>query len=471
MKNLSEPDNFILNKTVMKSRRKELFPKVTDAQWNDWHWQVKNRIETLEDLKKYIKLTKDEEAGVKKTLKTLRMAITPYYLSLIDPKDPNDPVRRQAIPTGAETHVSAADLLDPLHEDEDSPAPGLTHRYPDRVLFLITDQCSMYCRHCTRRRFAGQNDCESPKERIEKALEYIERTPQVRDVLLSGGDALLVSDAKLEYIIKRLRAIKHVEIIRIGSRVPVVCPQRITPELVKMLSKYHPIWLNTHFNHPNEITEESAAACARLANAGIPLGNQSVLLRGVNDAVSIMKKLVCELVKIRVRPYYIYQCDLSMGLEHFRTPVSKGIEIIEGLRGHVSGFAVPTFVVDAPGGGGKIPVMPQYLISLGGGKAILRNFEGVITTYTEPVDYDNRISAEIDRKNLKTEGVSQLMSLPHQAISLEPAKLERHERAKLRQKYAVKTKTTAKKDAGKTAKSREKTTAKATKAAKKNGKK
>lgn len=468
MKNLSEPDNFILNKTVMKSRRKELFPKVTDEQWNDWHWQVKNRIETLEDLKKYVKLTKDEEAGVKKTLKTLRMAITPYYLSLIDPKDPNDPVRRQAIPTGAETHVSAADLLDPLHEDEDSPAPGLTHRYPDRVLFLITDQCSMYCRHCTRRRFAGQNDCESPKERIEKALEYIERTPQVRDVLLSGGDALLVSDAKLEYIIQRLRAIKHVEIIRIGSRVPVVCPQRITPELVKMLSKYHPIWLNTHFNHPNEITEESAAACARLANAGIPLGNQSVLLRGVNDAVSIMKKLVCELVKIRVRPYYIYQCDLSMGLEHFRTPVSKGIEIIEGLRGHVSGFAVPTFVVDAPGGGGKIPVMPQYLISLGGRKAILRNFEGVITTYTEPVDYDNRISAEIDRKNLKTEGVSQLMSLPHQAISLEPAKLERHERAKLRQKYAVKPQAAAKKTAGKTAtKAAAKTTKTAKKAAKK----
>ena len=291
----------------------------------------------------------------------------------------------------------------------------------------------MYCRHCTRRRFAGQNDCESPKERIEKALEYIERTPQVRDVLLSGGDALLVSDAKLEYIIKRLRAIKHVEIIRIGSRVPVVCPQRITPELVKMLSKYHPVWLNTHFNHPNEITEESAAACARLANAGIPLGNQSVLLRGVNDAVSIMKKLVCELVKIRVRPYYIYHCDLSMGLEHFRTPVSKGIEIIEGLRGHVSGYAVPTFVVDAPGGGGKIPVMPQYLISLGGGKAILRNFEGVITTYTEPVDYDNRISAEIDRKNLKTEGVSQLLSLPNENISLEPAVLERHERSKKRQ--------------------------------------
>lgn len=413
----------------MKSRRKELFPKVTDAQWNDWKWQVKNRIETLEDLKKYIKLTKNEEAGIKKTLETLRMAITPYYLSLIDPKDPNDPVRKQAIPTAAETHVSDADLLDPLHEDVDSPTPGLTHRYPDRVLMLITDQCSMYCRHCTRRRFAGQHDCASPKDRIEKAIEYIEKTPQVRDVLLSGGDALLVSDAKLEYIIKRLRAIKHVEVIRIGSRVPVVCPQRITPELVNMLKKYHPVWLNTHFNHPNEITEESTAACARLADAGIPLGNQSVLLRGVNDSVSTMKALVCGLVKIRVRPYYIYQCDLSMGLEHFRTPVSKGIEIIEGLRGHVSGFAVPTFVVDAPGGGGKIPVMPQYLISLGGGKAILRNFEGVITTYTEPTDYDNSASLAIDRKNLKTEGVSQLLSLPHQAISLEPMGLERYKKA------------------------------------------
>ena len=410
----------------MKSRRKEMFPNVTDAQWNDWKWQVKNRIETLEDLKKYIKLTKNEEAGVKKTLATLRMAITPYYLSLINPKDPDDPVRKQAIPTGAETHVSSADLLDPLHEDVDSPTPGLTHRYPDRVLFLITDQCSMYCRHCTRRRFAGQHDCESPKDRIEKALEYIEKTPQVRDVLLSGGDALLVSDAKLEYIIKRLRAIKHVEVIRIGSRVPVVCPQRITPELVNMLKKYHPIWLNTHFNHPNEITEESAAACARLADAGIPLGNQSVLLRGINDSVSTMKQLVCGLVKIRVRPYYIYQCDLSMGLEHFRTPVSKGIEIIEGLRGHVSGFAVPTFVVDAPGGGGKIPVMPQYLISQGVGKVILRNYEGVITTYTEPQDYDNSRSFELDKKSLKTEGISQLMSLPHQAISLEPSGLDRH---------------------------------------------
>jgi len=366
------------------TRREVLFPNVTDEQWNDWHWQVRNRIETLEDLKKYITLTPEEENGVKACLGTLRMAITPYYLSLINPEDPNDPVRKQAIPTAAELYQSPADLLDPLHEDEDSPAPGLTHRYPDRVLLLITDQCSMYCRHCTRRRFAGQNDAGLPVDQIDVAIEYIAAHPEIRDVLLSGGDALLVSDDRLEYIIQKLRAIPHVEIVRIGSRTPVVLPQRITPELCAMLKKYHPIWLNTHFNHPNEITEESAAACARLADAGIPLGNQSVLLAGVNDCVHVMKKLVNELVKIRVRPYYIYQCDLSMGLEHFRTPVSKGIEIIEGLRGHTSGYCVPTFVVDAPGGGGKTPVMPNYVISQATNKVILRNYEGVITTYTEP---------------------------------------------------------------------------------------
>lgn len=412
------------------SRRKELFPEVTDAQWNDWKWQVKNRIETLDQLKKYVKLTPEEEEGVKKCLSTLRMAITPYYISLINPDDPNDPVRRQAIPTAAETHQAAADLLDPLHEDEDSPTPGLTHRYPDRVLLLITDMCSMYCRHCTRRRFAGHKDAESPSERIDKAIDYIARTPEVRDVLLSGGDALMVSDEKLEDIIKRLRAIPHVEIIRIGSRTPVVCPQRITDDLVNMLKKYHPIWLNTHFNHPNEVTAESYAACERMANAGIPLGNQSVLLRGVNDCVHIMKNLVHELVKMRVRPYYIYQCDLSMGLEHFRTPVSKGIEIIEGLRGHTSGFAVPTFVVDAPGGGGKTPVMPQYVISQAPGKVVLRNFEGVITTYTEPSEYHNDChcpECEKERKE-RLEGVVSL--LEGQRMAIEPAQLLRKERSK-----------------------------------------
>ncbi|MBR5831444.1 MAG: lysine 2,3-aminomutase [Bacteroidales bacterium] len=411
------------------NRRAELFPNVTDEQWNDWKWQVKNRIETLEELNKYVNLTEEEQEGVRKSLQTLRMAITPYYLSLIDPNDPNDPVRRQAIPTEAETHISAADLQDPLHEDEDSPTPGLTHRYPDRVLLLITDMCSMYCRHCTRRRFAGQNDCESPSERIQKAIDYIAKTPTVRDVLLSGGDALMVNDEMLESIIKRLRAIPHVEIIRIGSRTPVVCPQRITDKLVNMLKQYHPIWLNTHFNHPNEMTPDASAALAKLANAGIPLGNQTVLLRGVNDCVHVMKRLVHLLVKNRVRPYYIYQCDLSMGLEHFRTPVSKGIEIIEGLRGHTSGYAVPTFVVDAPGGGGKTPVMPNYVISQSPRKVILRNFEGVITTYTEPENYVDECHC-IDCQNKKQidEGVCSLLETDRMA--LEPGYLARKERNK-----------------------------------------
>jgi len=418
---------------MVESKRKLLFPNVTDEEWNDWKWQVRNRIETLDELKKYVSLTAEEEDGVKQTLKTLRMAITPYYLSLINPNDPHDPIRRQCIPTGLETHQSGADLLDPLHEDEDSPTPGLTHRYPDRVLFLITDMCSMYCRHCTRRRFAGQTDNECSTDRIEKALEYIEKTECVRDVLLSGGDALMVSDKRLEYIISRLRQIPHVEIVRLGTRTPVVCPQRVTPELCAMLKKYHPIWINTHFNHPNEVTAESKRACEMLADAGIPLGNQSVLLRGVNDCVHVMKHLVHELVKIRVRPYYIYQCDLSMGLEHFRTPVSKGIEIIEGLRGHTSGYCVPTFVVDAPGGGGKTPVMPQYVISQAPGKVVLRNFEGVITTYTEPTEYHSECNCkdcQAERQkhvadNKALDGVISL--LEGERMSMEPGALKRHE--------------------------------------------
>ena len=408
------------------NRRKELFPNVTDEQWNDWKWQVKNRIETYEQLSQYFTFD-PEEAELAK----FRMAITPYYLSLIDPNDPYDPIRRQCIPQGAECNIAPADLNDPLHEDEDSPAPGLTHRYPDRVLFLITDMCSMYCRHCTRRRFAGQKDDESPQDRIEKCIQYIERTPEVRDVLLSGGDALMVSDAKLEYIISRLRAIPHVEIVRIGSRTPVVCPQRITDDLCNMLKKYHPIWLNTHFNHPNEMTPEAQEAVAKLANAGIPLGNQTVLLRGVNDCVHVMKKLMHELVRNRIRPYYIYQCDLSMGLEHFRTPVSKGIEIIENLRGHTSGYAVPTFVVDAPGGGGKTPVMPTYVISQSPNKVILRNFEGVITTYTEPREYHEDCHCEAcEAKRKVDEGVASLLETDR--MSLEPSHLMRHERNKKR---------------------------------------
>lgn len=408
------------------NRRAILFPNATDSEWNDWKWQVKNRIESLDRLKSLIPLTPEEEEGVSKSLQRFRMAITPYYLSLIDPENANCPIKKQAIPSGLETFISSADLLDPLDEDEDSPVPGLTHRYPDRVLLLITDMCSMYCRHCTRRRFAGQRDGGTSSDTIDNAIEYIANTPQVRDVLLSGGDALMISDARLESIIKRLREIPHVEIIRIGSRVPVVCPQRITDDLVNMLKKYHPIWLNTHFNHPTEITPESTKACAKLADAGIPLGNQSVLLRGVNDCLNVMRKLVHELVKIRVRPYYLYQCDLSEGLAHFRTPISKGIEIIEGLRGHTSGFAVPTFVVDAPGGGGKTPVMPTYIISQSPGRVVMRNFEGVITTYTEPTDYINQCDCPECKDNSKIEGVAAL--LRGDQLSIEPPELSRRKR-------------------------------------------
>ncbi|MDR1792786.1 MAG: lysine 2,3-aminomutase [Bacteroidales bacterium] len=411
----------------MKTEYKKMFGDIPQKDWDDWKWQVKNRIETLEQLKKYVSLTAQEEEGVNESLKRFRMAITPYYLSLIDTTNPHCPIRKQAIPTELETHTTAADLEDPLHEDEDSPVPGLTHRYPDRVLFLITDQCSMYCRHCTRRRFAGQTDNAAPQDNIEKAIEYIAKMPQVRDVVLSGGDALMIYDEQLEYIIQRLRAIPHVEIIRIGTRTPVVCPQRITDNLVNMLKKYHPIWVNTHFNHSQEITAEAIAACAKMADAGIPLGNQSVLLRGVNDCTHVMKKLVHDLVKIRVRPYYIYQCDLSMGLEHFRTPVSKGIEIIENLRGHTSGFAVPTFVVDAPGGGGKTPVMPNYVLSQSPNRVILRNFEGVITTYTEPTNYIDKCHCP-DCAKTAQEGIASLLN--GDVLSIEPANLTRKIRNK-----------------------------------------
>lgn len=403
-----------------------LWRNVTDEQWNDWKWQLKNRITDVETLKQVIPLTTEEEEGIKQVLTTFRMAITPYYASLMDPEDPNCPVRKQAIPSSLELHRSPYDMDDPLHEDTDSPVPGLTHRYPDRVLFLITDQCSMYCRHCTRRRLAGQTDHAMPIAKIDRAIEYIKNTPAVRDVLVSGGDGLIVSDELLEYVLSRLRAIPHVEVVRIGSRVPVVLPQRITPKLVDMLKKYHPVWLNTHFNHPKEMTPQAEKALAMLADAGIPLGNQSVLLKGVNDCPFIMKKLVHLLVKNRVRPYYIYQCDLSRGIEHFRTSVAKGIEIIEMLRGHTSGYAVPTFVVDAPGGGGKIPVMPQYLISMSDRKVILRNYEGVICAYTEPEDKLSHCQNCGLCDHDYAIGLAKLYK--DQAISMEPAGLERAKR-------------------------------------------
>lgn len=410
---------------MTQNRRNEFFPDVTNEQWNDWHWQVRNRVTTVDELTKFIDLTQEEEESIRKSLQILRMSITPYYLSLIDNNNPHCPIRKQAIPTKEELFISPSDLDDPLDEDEDSPVPGLTHRYPDRVLFLITDMCSMYCRHCTRRRFAGQTDTSRSTSQIDAGIDYIARTPQVRDVLLSGGDALLISDNKLEYIIKRLREIPHVEIIRIGTRTPVVMPQRITPELVAMLRKYHPIWVNTHFNHPTEITPETIEACERMADAGIPLGNQSVLLRGINDCTHVMKKLVLNLVKIRVRPYYLYICDQSRGISHFRTPVSKGIEIMENLRGHVSGFAIPTFVVDAPGGGGKIPVMPTYLISQSPKRVVIRNYEGVSSTYTEPTDYKDDCKCDDCLQETK-EGIAGLLA--GERLSIEPQSLNRKKR-------------------------------------------
>jgi lysine 2,3-aminomutase len=394
-----------------------IWKDVTQDQWNDWHWQLANRIMDAEKLSMVIPLDDDEKRAITTSLKHLRMAITPYYASLIDINDPKDPVRKQAIPTMNELYKAPNESKDPLFEDVDSPVYGLTHRYPDRVLALVTDQCSMYCRHCTRRRKAGETDMPMPLDKIEKMVEYVSEHPQIRDVLLSGGDPFTLSDERLELIIKKFKAIPHVEIIRIGTRTPVVMPQRITDDLVGMLRKYHPIWINVHFNHPNEITPDSERALAKLADAGIPLGNQSVLLREVNDCPQVMKKLVHLLVKNRVRPYYIYQCDLSEGLSHFRTTVARGIEIIEYLRGHTSGFAVPTYVIDAPGGGGKIPVEPQYLISMGAGKVVLRNYEGGIFVYEEPDDYKPSCNENyISKDEQSTIGISGLLEEKHKFL-------------------------------------------------------
>ncbi len=408
-----------------------MWESVTSEEWQDWRWQLRNRITDLEQLRSVLALTPEEEEGVAKCLTRLRMAITPYYASLIDPDDPNCPVRKQAVPVVQELHLGHADMDDPLHEDVDSPVPHVTHRYPDRVLFLVTSVCSMYCRHCTRRRFAGHTDRAISRDEIMEGVRYIQNTPEVRDVLISGGDPLTLTDDALEFIIRELRAIPHVEIIRIGTRTPVVMPQRITRELCAMLRKYHPIWLNTHFNHPKEVTPESRRACEMLVDAGIPVGNQSVLLKGVNDCPHIMKKLVHELVKMRVRPYYIYQCDLSMGIEHFRTAVGKGIEIIEKLRGYTSGFAVPTYVIDAPGGGGKRPVAPQYLISQTDTQVILRNYEGVITAYAEPHDKISECrecGICKEKPSLATDGVAAVMD--GTVSNLEPVGLARRKRAR-----------------------------------------
>jgi len=361
----------------------------TDEEWEDWRWQLKNRITKAEQLRLLLNLNDEEVAAMDASKGRMATAITPYFATLMSRTDPNCPIRRQALPTLQEIHFSPHDLLDPCAEDENSPVHGLVHRYPDRVLLLVTDKCAVYCRYCTRRRMVGSSEKCITEEEMDEAINYIQATKKVRDVLISGGDPLLLEDDHLERILTKLRKIPHVEIVRIGTRVPVTLPQRITPALTNMLRKYHPLWMSIHFSHPKEITKEVRRSCGLLSDAGIPLGSQTVLLRGINDKPSIMKRLMHELLKTRVRPYYIYQCDLAMGTEHFRTPIAVGINIIEKLRGHTTGYAVPSFVIDAPGGGGKIPVGPTYLISQDKGRMVLRNYQGKVFEYQEPGDEDS----------------------------------------------------------------------------------
>lgn len=357
---------------------------ISPANWNSWAWQMRNRVTTLAGLESRLVLTEEERAGVILSGNKLALAITPHFFNLIHPTDPDCPIRRQVVPRIEESWDNPEEMSDPCGEDSHMPVPGLVHRYPDRVLFLVTDRCASYCRYCTRSRVVSGVGEQELHTEWEAAFRYLESHPEIRDVLLSGGDALLLSDNKLEALLKRLRSIEHIEFIRIGSRVPIFLPQRITPELCKMLAKYHPLWMSVHANHPRELTTEVKAALERLADHGIPLGNQSVLLRGVNDDPAVYKILVQKLLRCRVRPYYLYQCDLIKGSSHLRTSVAKGIEIIEQLRGHTTGYAVPQFVIDAPGGGGKVPINPDYLINRDDGMTLIRNYENKVFAYPDP---------------------------------------------------------------------------------------
>jgi len=349
---------------------------VPAEDWNSSKWQLKNRVRSLADIEKHLILCEEERAGILLTGTKLATSITPHFFNLIHPTDPDCPIRRQVIPRIEETYTDASEMSDPCGEDSHMPIPGLVHRYPDRVLFLVTDRCASYCRYCTRSRVVSGVSDQKLETQWDRAIEYLKNTPQVRDVLLSGGDPLLLSDAKLENLISRLHAIPHIQFIRIGSRIPIFLPQRITPELCAMLKKFHPLFISIHTNHPDELTSEVRDALGRLADAGVVMGNQSVLLDKVNDSVEIQKELVHKLLMCRVRPYYLYQGDLIQGTSHLRTAISKGIEIIEGLRGHTSGYAIPQFVVDAPGGGGKIPVNPNYIVEQNDERTVLRNYEG-----------------------------------------------------------------------------------------------
>jgi lysine 2,3-aminomutase len=365
--------------------RKRHFPHVHSSEWNDWHWQLANRITDVGTLDGMLRLSEEEKTALTNTGRRFPMSITPYYTSILDRENPFHPIRRTVVPVMREHLLSPHEKDDPLEEEHDSPVPGLVHRYPDRALFLVTEFCSTYCRYCTRSRIVGHGISSLPNSaRWEEALAYIESTPSIRDVLLSGGDPLTLPDASLEWLLSRLRRIPHVEFLRIGTKAPVVLPQRITPALVRTLKRFHPLWMSIHFTHPDELTPETIQACERLADGGIPLGSQTVLLSGINDDVSTMKKLVHGLLRARVKPYYLYQCDPISGSSHFRTPVEKGIEMIQGLRGHTTGYGVPSYVIDAPGGGGKIPLLPEYFVGRDGEHLLLKNYEGKLYRYPDP---------------------------------------------------------------------------------------
>jgi lysine 2,3-aminomutase len=361
---------------------------VDPSDWQDWRWQLRHRLTSAADLEQLVDLTEEERAGLALAPDLFRVGLTPYYASLMDPTRSDCPVRKQVIPTGNEGTSTAGELVDPLGEDHLSPATGLVHRYPDRVLLLAVDRCAIYCRHCNRRRLVGREESPISREDLERALDYIRSHRQIRDVLISGGDPLCLSTDKLEWVVSQVRSIRHVEIIRLGTRVPVCLPMRVTDELTAMLRRYHPLYVNTHFNHPKELTDEARAACERLVDAGIPVGNQTVLLRGVNSSQRVLRRLFRQLLRVRVKPYYLFQGDPVVGTDHLRTPVAKGIELLEGLRGHVTGMAIPHLVIDAPGGGGKLPIAPSYVLAWGEKKVVVRNYEGRVVEYPEPAERD-----------------------------------------------------------------------------------
>jgi len=373
--------------------RRRHFAGVAPDEWNDWHWQLRHRFRDRESLERVFQLSDDEQRTVDRIGGRLAVGITPYYAALMDPDDPEDPLRKTMLPVADEFFQSAGEADDPLGEDAASPVPGIVHRYPDRVLFLVTSFCAVYCRYCTRARLVSHTgEYHFNEAQYERALAYIREHKEIRDVLISGGDPLTMGDDRLEGLLSRLRAIPHVEFVRIGTKVPVVLPQRITPEFLAMVRKYHPVWMSLHFMHPHEVSPEVHEACSRLADAGVPLGSQTVLCKGVNDDVETMRHLVHGLLKARVRPYYLYQCDPITGSAHLRTPVEKGLEIIQGLRGYTTGYAVPTFVVDAPGGGGKIPLYPDMVAGREGNFVLLRNYEGKIYRYPDPVPEPARVA-------------------------------------------------------------------------------